>query len=174
MQYDIAYVNGPRNPDGKYGNLKTRDGLTLMCPVALLGMFQAGQVVDINTRSEVWKGRNGEPDKTMTIVASGPGGARPTPQQAATGAAMAKAGAGSGAPVVGAPRQDGPSPAEAKRMFVSNIVSHAMSSGKFTASEIRVLTQGALEAFDMLTVPALPKVVPQPPPADDFPDSQLQ
>ena len=99
MQYDIAFVNSPRNPDGKYGNLKTRDGLTLMCPVALLGMFQAGQVVDINTRSEVWKGRNGEPDKTMTIVASGPNGSRPTPQQAATGAAIAKAGAATAARV---------------------------------------------------------------------------
>lgn len=181
MQISIKYVNFPR-PGGKYGTLKTEAGETIMVPPNLLGLFRAGQVVEIGTKDQTW-GQGTEQERLVTIATTGPLNVNTEPVQGQ--------GVQSGyqRPVQGQPLQrpntgfqprvipggagpygnavTGPPPDQARQIFVTGVVGRAMGSGKFAASEILVLTQAANEAFERLKNP--PKPAPEPagePPLD--------
>ena len=159
MLVHIKYVNDP-TPTNPMGSLRLTDLSYISVPPQLLPLFKGLENTQVEVATKTYTRRDGSTGLSAT---SGPGGAavplarppvqRPGQPQVITGGPM-------GGPV-GAPMTPSPPLAEARRMFVSNIVANAMSSGKFTASEIRVLTQAALEGFDMLTKPLAPaKPVP--------------
>lgn len=163
MQMTLQYVNDPKNPGAKYGNVKSTAGETIMVPVAMLPLYRGreGQAVDIPTKIATWG--QGDDAKQVTIATGGPG------------AKNVVGGPGSGwqgsqrAP---APQQQAPPyrpPAadkDARQIYVTGVVGRAMGSGKFTASEILVLTQAAGEAYDRLLDPNKPKSAPAAPVAD--------
>ena len=66
MRCTIQYVNQPRNPAGKYGNVKTSDGQTIMVPVAAMGQYIAGSTYDIPTESRTWG--QGADAKPVTVA----------------------------------------------------------------------------------------------------------
>jgi len=168
MMVTVQYANPPR-PGGKYGNLKLVNGQTIYVPPDLVQYFQSGSTYDIVTKEETWG--QGSPDaKTVTVCRMPPRVA-----QAMAGNMQAHTGQRRTAPGF-QPRvvQGGP-PArtgdEARQIFVTGVVGRAMGSGKFAASEIPVLTQAAMEAFDRLSMPKpppLPPLLPNDPPFDDI------
>ena len=153
MRIDIAYVNPPRNPEGKYGNIKTRNGQTLMVPVAMLDLFQPGMVCDVVTKEQTWG--QGADARPVTIIHSGPGNSAaaqaPPPRQAFQPRIVPSG------PSLPAKSHD-----EARQIFITGVVGRAMGSGKFAASEIPILTQAAAMAFDKLFNP---KAANEEPPA---------
>jgi hypothetical protein len=168
MQISIKYVNFPR-PGGKYGNIKAVDGSTVMIPPDLLGLFRAGQTVEIGTKTQTW-GQGTAEERVVTVATTGPLDARTGPVQA-QGVQP-----GYGGPVQGQPSQrpntsllrprviqGGPvgvsQTDQARHIFVTGCVGRALGSGKFAASEIRVLTQAANEAYDLIGKPATPPPV---------------
>jgi len=171
MQISIKYVNFPR-PGGKYGTLKTEAGETIMVPPNLLGLFRAGQVVEIGTKDQTW-GQGTDQERLVTIATTGP-------MQGPTGVVQGQGvQSGYGGPVQGQPSgrantgfqprvveggrgKDQWTPEQTRWNFIMGIAGRAMGSGKFTASEIRVLTQEAAAAYDAISKP--PKMV------DDGPD----
>ncbi len=59
---------------------------------------------------------------------------------------------------------------QSEAMFVTRVVSEAMSSGKFEASDIIILTLAAREAFKAPPLASTPPISdPQAPPDDDIP-----
>jgi len=170
MIVNIKYINPPRQPGGRYGNLKLADGTTLMCPVDMLNLFRTG-VCEVNTKQQVW-GQGTATENTVTVVTSGPYGSSapsqglqsPPPPRNEFQPRVYQGGAGKAAPK---------SDEEQRNMFIMGVVGRAMSSGKFTASEIAVLTKGAAEAWDGLQAKPTPQGPPEPPPAPmtDYPSA---
>jgi hypothetical protein len=173
MQVNVKYVNFPK-PGGKYGSIKLADGQMIMVPPDLLGQFRAGMVCEISTKQQTWG--TGTPEaRLVTIATSGP--MQPQNQAAQNYGGQAGyqgAGAQQGAyrsntgfqPRVvqggGAPQ---PRTLEQDRMiFVTGVVGRAMGSGKFTTSEIGVLTVEANAAFERLRNPPRPAPAPMPTP----------
>jgi hypothetical protein len=177
MIVNIKYVNFPK-PGGKYGSLKTADGFTIMCPPDLLGLFRAGQVVEVPTKQQTW-GQGTEDEKLVTIITGGPLQGHTTPVQGQGGPVGYQRPAQDQAPyrpntgfqprvVQGGGRAD-PAIDQSRHIFVTGVVGRAMGSGKFTASEIPVLTQAANEAYDRLErlLRGVPESRPAPPPAPE-------
>ena len=150
MIVNIQQVNppGPQST-GKFGHLITDSG-KIYFPVDMMGEFRVGSTVDIRTKDQTWGAT------PVKVVAS-----RPTapvqgyqPQQGyqrpANNQAPYRSNTGfqprviEGGPV-GLPAGD-----KDRHIFVCGVVQQAMSSGKFTASEILVLTQAANDAFDLI------------------------
>jgi hypothetical protein len=172
MQVTVQYVNPPK--DGrKNGSLRLTNGSFISVSPELLPLFEGceNSTIDIETRE--WTPPGGKP---MTFANSGPNGTRAAAPRAAAQSRPAPP------PLqTAAPRNVDTD----KHIFVTGIVGRAMGSGKFAASEVRVLTQAALEAFEMLSKPPLPKPVPietwtdnrktdPPPPEEGDPGAQLQ
>ena len=166
MQISIKYVNFPR-PGTKYGSIVGQDGFKVMVPPDLLDQFRSGQIVDINTKQQTWY-RDTPQEAVVTIATGGPTG--PVQGQGGqTGYQRPAGNQGGYRPNTGfQPRviQGGPTQQsddeKSRNIFVCGVVQQAMSSGKFTASEIRVLTQEANAAFDLIH--PLPRTQTQPPP----------
>lgn len=169
MQVAIKFVNFPRvGSSGKYGSIVGQDGTKIMVPVDMLPMFRQGTVVDIATKEQIW----GDPNNPVIVATSGPGGGGPTGavqgrgnlsgyqgatqqsgyQRASTGGQQGfqprVVQGGSGGPV-GMPA----GPDQSRQIFITGVVGRAMGSGKFSASEVLVLTEAAAEAYDRLTNP---------------------
>jgi hypothetical protein len=172
MIINVKYVN-PAKPGGKWATLKTVTGELIMCPPDLLQHFRPGEVIEANTKQQTWFA--GTPQEELkTIISS-------VPQQGHTGAVQnmgpslgyqaANQALANQRPNTGfQPRvvQGGGTPPQAdqaRHIFITGVVGRAMGSGKFTASEIPVLTQAAGEAYDRLLDRTRPAAV-APPPAD--------
>jgi len=173
MRVTVQWVNPPRNPDGKFGNIKSSDDKTIMVPVDQLGQFERGKSYDVPIKTQIWG--KGPDAKEFTVIAGNAlpvGFARPPEQQRSMARYQEQATnfaqpypAAQGSPPDDFPpsdtvgRDDPPPPPvasyapprgnpEARGIFATGIVGRAMGSGKFTASEIEVLLQAALEAYD--------------------------
>ena len=59
MQVQPRYINQPKNPQGKYGNIKMADNTLLWVPRTHLGWFQEGQIADVEVETQKW-GQMGE------------------------------------------------------------------------------------------------------------------
>jgi len=175
MQVNVKYVNFPK-PGGKYGSIKLADGQMIMVPPDLLGQFRAGMVCEISTKQQTWG--TGTPEaRLVTIATTGPmqpqnqaaqsyggqvgyqGQPGPNPSYRPNTGFQPRVvqGTGQGGPV------GGPRPADQDRfIFVTGVVGRAMGSGKFTASEIMVLTVEANAAFERLKNPPRPAPAPLP------------
>lgn len=167
----VKYVNYPSKPDAKFGNIKTSDDVTIMVPVARMAEFTKGATVDILTETKTW---GSGADARPVIVLDGrtprinPGQAtqagpnRSNPEQGsyqpytAPQATYRQTGplepappppplAGSAGPARGNP--------EARSIYITGVVGRAMGSGKFTTSEIAVLTEEAGRVYDLLVAP---------------------
>jgi hypothetical protein len=179
MQVSIAQVTFPQ-PGRKFGKLQLTNGEIIWVPPNLLGQFQGGTTVEINTKPVVWG--QGADARNVVVATTGPmqGGMAPPQGQ--------PYGQGYGQPAIQqAPQQPntGFQPrvyeggrgqqqsAEVTRMnFIMGITGRWGGSGKFAASEIAVLAQEAARAYDLVTTPS-PK--PQPQRSDDpppYPDGE--
>ena len=175
-------MNQPRDPaTGKYGNIKSTAGETIWVPVPMLALYQGteGRAVDVPTKQATWG--QGDDAKQVTIATGGPGASTGGGWQGAQRAPVAQQ-IGPGIP---APQQQAPAyrpPAadkDGRAIYITGVVGRAMGSGKFTASEILVLTQAATEAYDRLLDPSKPKPVQtapaaEPPFNDALPDHMLE
>jgi hypothetical protein len=168
----IKYLNPPRE-GGKYGSLKSTNGITIMVPPDLLQLFALGTTVEISTKQQTW-GAGTQDERLVTIATSGPLQGNTGSVQnmgPSLGYQAANQGAANQRPNTGfQPRvvQGGGTPPQAdqaRHIFITGVVGRAMGSGKFTASEIPVLTQAAGEAYDRLLDRTRPVPV-APPPAD--------
>jgi len=158
MQMTLQYVNDPKSPTAKYGNVKSTAGETIMVPIAMLPLFRGreGQAVDIPTKIATWG--QGTEAKQVTIATAGPG-----PSNVLQGGWQGTQRAA--VPQQPTPQQQAPAPAyrppaadkDARQIYITGVVGRAMGSGKFTASEIMVLTQAAGEAYDRFLDPNKPK-----------------
>ena len=145
MIVNIQQVNppGPQST-GKFGHLITDSG-KIFFPVDMMGEFQPGTTVDIRTKDQTW-------GATPVKVVAG----RPTVpvqgQRAQTGYERPGQDNRFQRPNTGfQPRViEGGAGDKDRHIFVCGVVQQAMSSGKFTASEILVLTQAANDAFDLI------------------------
>ena len=183
MQGTIQYVNDPKNPAGKYGNVKLSDGTFIFVPVNMMSLFRGteGKFAEIPTKSQTWG--QGDEAKPVMIATAGPkpaanGGAAAGWTGAQRSQPAAQAGYTSYTPKTAAPKDD----KEARQIFVTGVVGRAMGSGKFVPSEIPVLAQADCDAYDQHLGPAKPKPAAPPPPAvegsdfhnDDIPDHMLE
>jgi hypothetical protein len=171
MRATISFVNHPKTPDGKYGNLKTNDNQRIMVPVQNLGQYERGRTYDIPTSTKTWT--PGEPPVIVAVGDPLPVGFIQQPQtrqapspaptnyaqpyEAARGALMDPPDDFPPSDTVGRsglPQAPAPSPApfrgnpEARGIFLTGVVGRAMGSGKFSASEIEVLLVAAMDAYD--------------------------
>jgi hypothetical protein len=189
MQVNIRFVNFPK-PGGKFGNLVLDNGQQIWVPPALLNSFRAGMSCEIGTKEQTW-GADGPNPKQVIVATTGPqGGAQQgyggqrtynanqdygranTYQRPNTGfQPRVYQGAGGAVPPTGNPNvgQD-----QGKHIFVTGVVGRAMGSGKFTASEIAVLTQAAAQAYEIMNKPPvdqrqMPQEPPPPPDGDPGP-----
>ena len=167
-----------RTPTAKYGNIKSTAGETVMVPITMLSLFRGreGQAVDVPTKVATWG--QGTDAKQVTIATAGPGGGGWQGAQRAH--AAQQIGPGKPAPQHPAPAYRPPAAdKDGRAIYITGVVGRAMGSGKFTASEILVLTQAATEAYDRLLDPSKPKPVQtapaaEPPFNDALPDHMLE
>jgi hypothetical protein len=180
MMFTVKYVNEPREATGKYGNIKSPEGVTIMVPKDMLHLFQAGTTVDIPTKPQTW-GQGTESERQVIIATAGPGGYSP-PSRGQGGPIGVQRNTGFQPRVVQNPPALAPRTTDQEKMiFVTGVVGRSMGSGKFAASEIPVLTQAALIAWDQHLGPqakpqnlrSVPMESPPEPEADD-PGPQLQ
>jgi hypothetical protein len=170
MRFTAKFVNQPRDQvNGKFGNIKTTEDRIIMVPVGMLNHYVRGGTYDMPVEETTWgKGDDAKP----VIVAHGMpqlvGQVGPNAMNVAYYPPPPGGYAGQqaqGSPPGGFPPSDNvgranppPPPAaspapprgnpEARSIFATGVVGRALGSGKFTASEIDVLLQGALEAYD--------------------------
>jgi len=183
MQMTIQYCNDPRNPTGKYGNLKSTAGETIYVPVAMLPLFKGreGQAVDVPTKVATWG--QGAEARQVTIATAGPNGGGWQGAQRGPYSQQPAQQSGTGLPTP-QPQQSAPAyrpPAadkDGRAIFITGCVGRAMGSGKFTASEILVLTKAAMEAYDRYldpnAKPAEAASAAEPPFNDVLPDHMLE
>jgi len=179
MQMTVQYVNPPRDPTtGKYGSIKSTAGETIWVPVRMLALYQGteGRAVDVPTKQATWG--QGDDARQVTIATGGPGpsnvvgwqGAQRAPAQQPT----AQQPAPQPAPAYRPPAAD----KDGRAIFITGCVGRAMGSGKFTASEILVLTKAAMEAYDRYldpnAKPAEAASAAEPPFNDALPDHMLE
>lgn len=136
MQIQVVpkYVNPPKKPGGKYGNIKTADNALHWVPVNHLGVFMVGQAANISTEYQQWG------DMQASVVTNVNGvditGQAPNPQGQV-------------------PRGDRPSPLPQnvpasdtdESIFVTGIVGRAMGSGQFGVTDIDILAKAAVAAW---------------------------
>lgn len=181
----VTFINGPKNPGGKYGSIKTNELGYVSVPVEKLGDFDKGGRYCIEY-TENGKYKNfarfaNTPPAQAAQPHSQPAGrqqAQPQyPRQAQPQRPAAPPqpvsrphyGAGATSPAV-------PVDTTAMNIFVTGIVGRALGSGHFTAADIKELTQEAKAAFlvhlsgvSTLSTPARQSRSPEPPPMDNGP-----
>jgi hypothetical protein len=176
MIITVKYVNPPK-AGSKNGRLVTADGQTIWAPPELLSQFRSGMTCEIQTKQVTW-GLGTPTQNEVTLATTGPmiplaGDNQTGPIPSQSPQLPVQAPYGQGGPQGSVSRETpvrsntGFQPyvvqggrdrdrATDKFIFITGIVGRAMGSGKFSASEILVLTQAAAEAFDRLTKPAAP------------------
>ena len=129
MQIQITpqYVNPPKNPQGKWGNVKDAQGNVFWVPVSYLPNFQIGQPVNISHQMSPRPWGNLGHVQQITHI----NGLAVTGQQG---------------PVQGGDRpaatpQNVPQSDKEEGMFIMGVVGRAMGSGQFGMDDILHLTQ---------------------------------
>ena len=169
MHVNIKFVNFPQ-PGKKFGRLQLDNGMTIWVPPNLLDSFRAGMSCEIGTKEQLWG------DKPVVVATTGPQQGYGGQQGSASSQGYNQGQSNTRTyqrPNTGfQPRviQGGggrPEP-DARMIFVTGIVGRAMGSGKFSASEIAVLTQAAMQAYDLSQKPPVDqRQMPQEPPPPD-------
>ena len=113
----VKFVNQPREGKKK-GNIKTADGQQYGVWADKLSQFQPGKTYEIEYESEEWQGKTYHNVKKFKEVA---------------GQTNASAAANVGS--------------NDRAMFITGIVGRAMGSGQFPATEIKLLTLAAADAW---------------------------
>ena len=159
VDVNIEYVNQPKKPGGKYGNLNIgKDRDLIFVPVGELGWYQPGPM-SVEVEHQTWGDKNVQ---VAVRPANGPAQQppgdwqRPQPQ-------MPPAPQGHN----GAPND------KDKMIFVTGIVGRAMGSGQFSAADISVLVEHALEGWAAYQR-GRPQQLRQPAPAHAPPPPQGQ
>lgn len=157
MLISIKYVNPPgAQSSGKFGSIVDQNGMKIYVPVAMLGQFQVGTTVDVATKEQVWG------TTPVLVVQGGPTGPvqghgqQVGYQAASQAAASQRANTGFQPRVIAGGAGQATAHADdekSRNIFVCGVVQQAMNSGKFTASEIAVLTSEANRAFDLIGKP---------------------
>ena len=137
----IKYVNSPKKPDGKFGNIKMETGETFFVTVGNLNRFAVGMEIEPPSKSEKWG------DNVVQIIPAhyDPRANSNTPQQQAQ-AAPPPLNPSYSTPAPSAPRTNGALGKEGE-MFVMGVVGRAMGSGKFDVTDIDLLTKAAVAAW---------------------------
>ena len=135
MQIQITpqYVNPPKNPQGKWGNVKDSQGNVYWVPVSYLQSFQIGQPVNITHQMSPRPWGNLGHVQQITHI----NGLAVTGQQGPV--------QGGDRPAVspqGVPQSD-----KEEGMFIMGVVGRAMGSGQFGMDDILGLTQRAALAW---------------------------
>lgn len=125
----IKYVNKPKNPDGKFGNIKGDDGDTYFVNVACLGKYSVGMEIDPPFENQKW-GQN-----VVKVI--------PPHFDPANGNAPPAAQAPQRAPQTNSNGQT-----KDAAMFVMGVVGRAMGSGKFDTQDIPLLAKAAAAAWN--------------------------
>lgn len=132
VQVTPQYVNQPKQPGGKYGNIKLQDGTIYMIPTHALANFAPGMVANIDFNQQNW----GQPPRPFNVVT------------AVNGVPIT----GQAGPVQGGDRpaptpQNVPQSDKEEGMFIMGVVGRAMGSGQFDMDQILGLTQRAALAW---------------------------
>lgn len=139
------FVNQPKNPTGKFGNIKDADKNTYFMPKGMLAMVQPGVPFTADIEEQNWQ--NG-PVQVITKIL-----AQSSPQ------AQARA-------------SNGVAPNDTERqIFVTGVVGRAMGSGQFGVTDIKALTLAANAAWQDLQAAKRGNISSQPenrqPPANN-------
>ena len=118
------FVNQPKNPQGKFGNVKDADKNTYFMPKGMLSMVQPGVPFTADIEEQNWQ--NG-PVQVITKIL-----AQSSPQ------AQARAANGSA-----------PNDTE-RQIFITGVVGRAMGSGQFGLVDVKALTLAADDAWQAL------------------------
>lgn len=129
----VKYVNNPKKPEGKFGNIKMESGETFFVTVGNLNRYRVGMEIEPPSKSEKWG------DSVVQVIPANydpSGSAAPTtpPHQPANAAQPPM------------PRTNGALGKEGE-MFVMGVVGRAMGSGKFDVTDVDLLTKAAVAAW---------------------------
>jgi hypothetical protein len=144
-------VSNVREGTNKYGNLQTTDGGKYMFPVAMNGVFQAGQSYDVPVKQETWKDKKTGQDEVKYIITGRPSSVGATAAQPA-------------------PRQ-APAPAQSSRMAMCDkdvlitataLMKSFIETGKFGLTDMDVLMKACVPAARLMVKAAsgTPKQAP--------------
>ena len=118
------FVNQPKNPTGKFGNIKDADKNTYFMPKGMLSMVQPGVPFTADIETQNWQ--NGEVQVITKILAQ----SSPQTQTRAS---------------------NGSAPNDTERqIFITGVVGRAMGSGQFGVVDIKALALSADEAWQAL------------------------
>jgi hypothetical protein len=133
----VKYVNQPKKPDGKFGNIKMETGETFFVNVGRLNLYRTGMEIEPPSKSEKWG------DNVVQVIPANydpTGGSAPnTPPPLSPSYNQASA-------PPPAQRTSGALGKEGE-MFVMGVVGRAMGSGSFGVTDIDVLTKAAVQAW---------------------------
>ena len=138
----IKYVNQPKKPEGKFGNIKMETGETFFVTVGNLNRYSVGMEIEPPSKSEKWG------DNVVQVIpahynpsanANQSAAPVPTPAPPPLNPSYAQ-------PAPSAPRTNGARGKEGE-MFVMGVVGRAMGSGKFEVTDIDLLTKAAIAAW---------------------------
>lgn len=151
MQVQIIpkWINPPKKPGGKWGNVKDASGNVLWVPVPYLNHFQEGQPINVVTKTSdrPW-GTLGHVEQIVNI-----NGQDVTGQQGPVQAGDRPA------PIP----QNVPKDDKEEGMFIMGVVGRAMGSGQFGVTDILDLTQAAALAWRERHIKPEPQQTAQPP-----------
>jgi len=132
----VKYVNQPKKPDGKFGNIRSDDGETYFVNVGCLNKYRVGMEIEPPFDNKKWgqdvvkvipphydPSAGGAPPQPPPL--NGSYNQTPAPPPARTNGALGKEG----------------------EMFVMGVVGRAMGSGKFDPTDVDVLTKAAVQAW---------------------------
>lgn len=128
------YVNHAK-PDKKFGSIIDPNGAKFMLPVGMQDAFVAGQTYDVPTSNKKWG------QDAVVVIEGRPGAAGSThPATPAPTPQTSPAGHNSG-------RMTNYDDKDAL-IFITGVVGRSMGSGSFGATDIKLLTLAAIEAWD--------------------------
>lgn len=133
----VKYVNQPKKPDGKFGNIKMETGETFFVNVGRLNLYRAGMEIEPPSKSEKWG------DNVVQVIPANydpTGGSAPNAPPPLNPSYNQQP-----APTL-PPRTNGSLSKEGE-MFVMGVVGRAMGSGKFDITDIDLLTKAAIQAW---------------------------
>jgi len=118
------FINQPKNPTGKFGNIKDADKNTYFMPKGMLAMVQPGVPFTADIEEQNWQ--NGPVQVITKILAQS-------------------------SPATQARAANGHAPNDTERqIFITGVVGRAMGSGQFGVNDIKVLTLAADAAWQAL------------------------
>jgi hypothetical protein len=132
----VKYVNQPKKPDGKFGNIKMESGETFFVNVGRLNLYRTGMEIEPPSKSEKWG------DNVVQVIPANydpTGGSAPNTPPPLNGSYNQT-------PAPPPQRTNGTLGKEGE-MFVMGVVGRAMGSGKFDITDVDVLTKAAVQAW---------------------------